>query len=131
MNASEAAKEPDRHRRDALGWFCYVLHLAIVVFVVTGWLSPWRGVLIFYLVLLIAMPLQWRFNRSSCVLNNIESWLRTGRWRSPHNREEGAFLLRLVERVLGLYPSERFMDVFIHALLASLWLLALSHLLWW
>jgi len=131
MGAGDATEKADRHRRDALGWFCYLLHLGIVAFAVVGWLAPWRGVLIFYLIYLVCMPLQWRFNRSSCVLNNIESWLRTGLWRNPANTEEGAFLLRLIERVLNLYPTPRQMDVAIHSLLAVFWLLALSHLLWW
>ena len=64
-------------KRDAFGQFCFVLHFLPLIFVVTGWLSPWRGLLIFYLFFLPAMFLQWRLNRDSCVLNNIESWMRT------------------------------------------------------
>lgn len=131
MDAGTTAKKPERGRRDALGQFCYWLHLAIVLFAVVGWLAPWRGLLIFYLCYLPLLPVQWQFNRTSCILNNIETWLRTGRWRNPSNPEEGAFLLRLIESVLGLHPTMRQMDVIIHALLGVFWLLALSHLLWW
>ncbi len=96
-----------------------------------GWPAPWRGLLIFYLCYLPLLPVQWQLNRTSCILNNIETWLRTGGWRNPSNPEEGAFLLRLVENVLGLHPSARQMDVIIHALLGVFWLLALSHLSRW
>jgi hypothetical protein len=131
MGAGDAAKKADRHGRDALGWFCYLLHLGIVIYAVVGWLAPWRGALIFYLCYVPLLPVQWQLNRTSCILNNIETWLRTGRWRDPANTEEGAFLLRLIERVLDRHPTPRQMDVAIHSLLAVFWLLALSHLLWW
>ena len=51
--------------------------------------------------------LQWQLNRDSCVLNNLECLIRTGRWRNPENPEEGAFLLELVRRVTGLEHRPR------------------------
>jgi hypothetical protein len=131
MSAAQAAKKPEQNGRDALGWFCFVLHLAIVGYAVVGWLTPWRGGLIFYLCYVPLLPVQWQLNRTSCILNNIETWLRTGRWRNPSNPEEGAFLLKLVERVLGLHPSRGQMDAIIYSLLGVFWLLALSHLYFW
>jgi hypothetical protein len=77
-------------RRDALGKFCFIVHVLPLLYVLSGWAAPWRAALVAYLVFLPAMFLQWRLNKNSCVLNNIESLIRTGRWRDPQNREEGA-----------------------------------------
>ena len=90
-----------------------------------------RGALIFYLVFLPAMFLQWRMNSSSCVLNNIESLIRTGRWRDPANREEGAWLRTLVNDKTGWNLSARGMDVFMHSVMLLFWLLALARLQGW
>jgi hypothetical protein len=118
-------------KRDALGQLCFVLHFLPLIYIVTGWLAPWRGAVIFYLVFLPAMFLQWRLNKSSCVLNNIESLIRTGRWRNPSNREEGAWLRTLVNDKTGWNLSRRQMDSFINAMLALFWLLALARLRSW
>jgi hypothetical protein len=77
-------------RRDALGKFCFIVHVLPLLYVLSGWGAPSRAALVVYLVFLPAMFLQWRLNKNSCVLNNIESLIRTGRWRDPQNREEGA-----------------------------------------
>lgn len=118
-------------RRDALGQVCFVLHFLPLIYVVTGWLAPWRGGLIFYLVFLPAMFLQWKLNKSSCVLNNIESLIRTGRWRNPSNREEGAWLRTLVNDKTGWNLSRAQMDVFINSVMTLFWLLALARLQHW
>jgi hypothetical protein len=115
-------------KRDALGQACFVLHFLPLIYVVTGWLAPWRGALIFYLIFLPAMFLQWRLNKSTCVLNNIESLIRTGRWRNPSNREEGAWLRTLVNDKTGWNLSRPQMDAVINMVMASLWLLALARL---
>jgi hypothetical protein len=118
-------------RRDALGQFCFVVHFLPLIYVVTGWLAPWRAALIVYLVFVPGMFLQWRLNRDSCVLNNMESLIRTGRWRNPANREEGAWLRTLVNGRTGWDVSRRQMDTFINAVLALFWTLALAHLQHW
>jgi hypothetical protein len=116
--------------RDALGWVCFILHLALVAFAAFGWLIPWPPLLMFYLIYIPAMALQWRFNAGSCVLNNIETLIRTGRWRNPGNREEGAFIKTLVEDVTGFQPTKRQMNRFIYCLISVFWALGLGHLLW-
>ena len=97
----ETALPAQPQKRDALGQFCFLIHFLPLVYVATGWLAPWRGALIVYLVFVPAMFLQWKLNKSSCVLNNIESLIRTGRWRNPDNREEGAWLRTLVNDKTG------------------------------
>jgi hypothetical protein len=118
-------------KRDALGSVCFYLHFAVMIYIVTGWLVPLHGALVVYLSFLPAVALQWQFNKNSCVLNNIESLLRSGRWRDPNNREEGAWLQTLALNVTGILFKPWQMDVFTYFVVASLWLAGLSHLLWW
>lgn len=127
----ESALPLHPQKRDTLGQFCFVIHFLPLIYVVTGWLAPWRGALIFYLVFLPTMFLQWKLNKSSCVLNNIESLIRTGRWRNPSNREEGAWLRTLVIDKTGWNVSRTGMDIFINGVLVLFWLLGFVRLESW
>ncbi|MDE2499780.1 MAG: hypothetical protein KGL56_06265 [Alphaproteobacteria bacterium] len=118
-------------RRDLLGNVCFYFHFAVMLYIVLGWLVPLRGALVFYLVFVPGVALQWQFNKNACVLNNLESWLRTGSWRDPGNREEGQWLLTLVKDVTGLRFTPAQMDAFTYTVLALLWGLGLWHLLGW
>jgi hypothetical protein len=118
-------------KRDLLGNFCFYFHFVVMLYIVLGWLVPLRGGLIFYLVFLPAVFLQWQVNKNSCMLNNIESWLRSGQWRDPNNREEGAWLQTLVNDLTGWDITARQMDLFINGVLVLLWGLGLYHLLGW
>jgi hypothetical protein len=118
-------------KRDALGQVCFLLHFLPLIYVVTGWLAPWRGALLVYLVFVPGMFLQWRLNKDSCVLNNMESLIRSGRWRNPANREEGAWLRTLVNDKTGWDLSRRQMDTFINAMLVLFWTLGLARLQHW
>jgi len=127
----ETAIPLNPQRRDALGQFCFAVHFLPLIFVITGWLSPWHGLLIFYLIFLPGMFLQWRLNSNSCILNNIESLIRTGRWRNPSNREEGAWLRTLVNDKAGWDVTWRQMDTFINTVLAMFWSLGFGRLMAW
>jgi hypothetical protein len=117
--------------RDLLGKACFTFHFAVMIYIVAGWAIPARAALVFYLVFLPGVALQWQFNKNACVLNNLESWLRSGRWRDPSNREEGQWLLTLVGDVTGLQFTPAQMDAFTYGVLAALWALGLWHLLGW
>jgi hypothetical protein len=118
-----------RKGRDALGRFCFLLHFAVMIFIVVGWTMWWPGALLSYLVFVPAVALQWQFNRNSCVLNNLESLMRNGTWRDAANEEEGAWLLTLARDVVGLRIPPAKMEVFIYLMLLVLWGLGLTHLL--
>ncbi|MEI9996858.1 MAG: hypothetical protein WDM91_19850 [Rhizomicrobium sp.] len=118
-------------KRDALGNFCFYFHFAVMLYIVIGWVVPWHAALIFYLGFLPAVALQWQFNKNSCVLNNFESLIRSGQWRDPHNKEEGAWLLTLATGLFG-YPFRPWqIDLFTYFVLLVLWSAGLGHLLWW
>lgn len=127
----ESALPAQAQKRDALGQVCFYLHFLPLIYIVSGWLSPWRGALIVYLAFLPAIFLQWKLNNSTCVLNNIESLIRTGRWRNPSNREEGAWLRTLVNDKTGWNLSRTSMDFFINAMLVLFWGLGFARLRNW
>ncbi|HEY1612521.1 MAG TPA: hypothetical protein VGF97_02365 [Rhizomicrobium sp.] len=109
--------------RDCLAGSCFWLHVAVMIYIVIGWLVPVHAALVFYLVFLPTMATQWWFNRNSCVLNNLESLMRHGRWRDSRNVEEGAWLRHLVGRVLGLKIRPLHMEMFTYCALALFWAL--------
>lgn len=115
--------------RDALGNACFYLHFAVMLYIVFGWLVPSSVALTFYVCFLPAVATQWLFNKNSCILNNIETLIRTGRWRDSGNEEEGAWLLTLARNTLRINATHAQMDAFIYAVLVVLWGLGLTHLL--
>ena len=118
-----------RKARDTLGRICFLLHFVVMIFIVTGWAMWWRGALLFYLVFVPLVTLQWQFNRNSCVLNNLESLIRSGTWRDLGNEEEGAWLRTLAKDVLGLRVQPAQMEAFIYIVMLVLWGLGLAHFL--
>jgi hypothetical protein len=126
-----AAEPHSGARRDFLGSLCFTLHFAIMIFIVAGWLMPSRTGLIAYLMFLPGVMVQWRFNKNSCVLNNVESFLRSGSWRSPANAEEGAWLGTLARSTLGIEPTPLQIDIFTYAVMALFWSLGAWHLRSW
>lgn len=127
----ESALPEAPQKRDLLGNFCFYLHFAVMIYIVTGWIAPWRPLEIFYLVFLPCVVASWQFNKNSCVLNNLESIIRTGSWRDPGNAEEGAWLLTLARNALGIQLTHAQMDAFMYTVIGLLWLLGLGHLLHW
>ena len=107
--------------RDLLGRVCFWLHFAVMLYILGGWAAPNRAALIFYELFLPAVAVQWWFNKNSCVLNNLESKIRTGGWRNPANPEEGAWLLTLLQHSLRIPVTQFQTDVLTYAVLAGLW----------
>lgn len=107
-----------------LGFF----HFLFIPYTLLAWLIPNAAWLIIHLVAVPIIVIQWHFNDGICMLNNLESWLRTGRWRDTTDPDQGAWIAGLVERVLGWRPSPRWFDGLIYGLLVVSWLLSGVHL---
>ena len=114
--------------RDSLGRVFFWLHFVVMIYILVGWAAPSRAGLIFYEVFLPAVAVQWWFNQNSCVLNNLESKIRTGSWRSRANPEEGAWLLTLLRRWFGVPATPFQIEVLTYSVLAVLWAIALWRL---
>jgi hypothetical protein len=121
---------PAGPRLDSLGLTFFLSHLVVGLYICLGWFlsAPWM--LPFYLLLLPAIMTQWYVNQGSCVMNNIESWLRSGRWRDPNNPEEGGFLLMLSQWMFGIRPHPVVLDRLSYAAVFVLWVLAASRFSW-
>jgi len=117
-------------RSDRLGLSFFLAHLLVSAYVLLGWIIPSPAALLFYMVLLPAIAAQWHINRGCCVINNLESWLRSGRGRDPGNREEGAFLLMLSNWLFRVRPHPVLLDRFSYSTVFVLWLVAFLHLSW-
>jgi hypothetical protein len=117
-------------RFDGLGLSFLISHLAVGAYILFGWIVSSPPVLGFYLLLLPAIATQWYVNRGSCVMNNVESWLRSGRWRDPANPEEAGFLLMLCHWLFRARPHPTVLDRFSYAAVLILWLLAASRFSW-
>jgi hypothetical protein len=127
--AQKPQSNPTPTKRDVLGKVCFYLHFAVMLYIAFGWAIPLHGALLFYLCFLPCVVAQWALNKNSCILNNVESLLRSGRWRDAGNEEEGAWLVTLVRSALGLNVRPAQMDAFIYCALLALWGLGLTHLL--
>ena len=112
----------------ALRAFCHWLHIALVFFALLGWVVPSAPWLLAHLAFIPGLVGVWLVNRGSCPLNNIETWLTTGQWRNADNAEEGSFLVTLVERYLGLHPTQLLMDRITYGLMALASIVSWVHL---
>ena len=117
-------------RLDGIGFTFFVTHLAIGFYILVGWIVSSPPALVFYLLLLPLIATQWYVNRGSCVVNNMESWLRSGRWRDPSNPEEGGFLRMLCHWAFRVRPHPVVLDRFCYGTVLILWLLAASRFSW-
>ena len=117
-------------RLDGIGLSFLISHLVIGAYILLGWTVPYEPALAFYLLLLPMMMTQWYVNRGSCVINNFESWLRSGRWRDPANPQEGGFLLMLCHWMFRVRPQPAVLDRVSYATVLVLWLLAAYRYSW-
>ena len=117
-------------RADRLGLGLFLFHLGIGLYLLTGWIIASYEALAFYLLLLPLIALQWRLNQGSCIVNNFESLLRSGRWRDPESREEGAFLGMLWLWLLGTKAPPVLLDRISYGAVFALWTAGFMHLLW-
>ena len=125
--ASIDFQEPAGPRNDTLGLSLFIFHLGVGLYILTGWAFADQTALAIYLLVLPAVVTQWIFNRGSCVINNFESWLRCGRWRSPCNPEEGRFLQMLIYWVVGVRPNNARTNALCYGVMGVLWLLGAVH----
>ena len=117
-------------KRDLLGHFCFYMHFAVMLYIVTGWLVPWHLLLDVYLVFIPAVFLQWQVNNDTCIMNNIEGWMRTGKWQEEQGDQSrrGSVAPDAGEERDRPDDSAWQINLLTYAVLALVWLLALAHL---
>jgi len=113
---------------DVLGVAFVMLRLAICTYVMFGWTIPHAPALMFYLVFLPLVAMQWLVNRGARVMGNFETFLRTGRWRDPEALREGRLISSLAFWVLRRPANSANIDLMCFGALFGLWLLGFLHL---
>ena len=123
-----AQRRPIGPVRDFLGLSFFLFHLCICAYIIWGWAVPSASALVFYLIFLPLVAMQWLVNRGSCIFSNFETLLRTRRWRDPNGVREGRFISTLVFSLFGVRTSPANVDFLSFGSLLLLWLLAFMHL---
>ncbi len=107
-----------------------ILHWVLVVYALVGWAAPTKTWLLAYLIYVPAMVVHWSLNGNVCIVNSIETWLATGKWRAPdQNPEEGAFIITNMQKWFGWAPQKQTFDIGTRVVLAILWIVAFWR--WW
>ena len=113
---------------DALRLSLFLVHAAVIGYVVSGWLSPTRTGLLVYLVLLPLILLQWLVNRGASVVSNLESLIRTHHWRAPEHGIE-ANVFRSILSSIGIRASNAQVNTVLVSTMLLLWMSALARLM--
>ncbi len=106
---------------DPLRVATFAAHLLFVVYVSIGWTSSTRIGLLFYLLLLPVIVMQWLLNGGVSILDNAETLIRTSRWRDARNRFEGRFFQNML-CAAGIRVSTTLINVLVCVTLLIFWI---------
>ncbi len=82
------------------------IHLAMVAFILFGWLSPGRSLLLIHVILIPTVVLQWRYNDGTCLLTNLELFLRGDSASKTKSDQQGQFTKRLLAKCFDPLPTD-------------------------
>ncbi|MDY6938116.1 MAG: DUF2784 family protein [Cyanobacteriota bacterium] len=106
-------------------------HLVTVVFTLLGWAVPIPLVWKIHLVFVPATIGQWWLNEGTCILTNLENWLRGE--VPDKSQQQGQFIKSLLGLCCQPLPSDETIKIGIYALMGTAWLLSalqLSRMMW-
>ncbi len=104
-----------------------VIHYFIVGFNLFAWLCPHALVLKVHLWFIPLMILQWKLNRNTCVLTNVEQMLLGKPARSEE--EESQFIKSMLAHCMRELPSNEVIERGTYLVLFVAWGLSLGHLM--
>jgi hypothetical protein len=113
---------------DWLSVAMFLVHAAIVGYVVSGWSTDSRAALLVYLILLPFIVLQWLLNGGSSIVSNFESLKRTGRWRDPAHGMQGTFFKSVLLSV-GVNATHAQINTIVIATMFLFWMVAFFRLM--
>jgi hypothetical protein len=111
-----------------LRFFFSVLHYALVIFVLFGWIVEDRVLLLIHAALIPPMVVHWRFNRNRCIFSNIENWLKYDSTCRPPVDAHEPFIGHILGKLYRRPVSFRETQIWAHLLAVSAWLLGLYRL---
>ena len=113
-----------RPRFDLLRAAMLLLHLGVIAYVCFGWQMESRIGLFLYVQSLPLIMMQWLFNRGTSFVANLESLIRTGRWRDRGNPFEGRLFQQLF-RYVGLDFTRAQISTLLVTAMAMFWMVAM------
>ena len=122
------ARSSETVSTDWLSVGMFLVHAAIVGYVVSGWTTDSRESLLLYLVLLPFIVLQWLLNGGSSLVSNIESLKRTGHWRDANQGLEGAFFQSVLKSI-GIDATKAQINTIVVASMFLFWIVAFFRLM--
>jgi len=102
------------------------VHHSIVLWVLFGWSLPWKNALIAHLIFLPLMVLHWQFNRNTCILSNLELWLRGQ--RMPREKQPG-FVKTMIEKIVKRPVDSDVVNQAAYVIVAFSWAISLAELM--
>ncbi|MGK7872325.1 MAG: DUF2784 family protein [Xenococcaceae cyanobacterium] len=102
-----------------------VVHMAILLFVVFGWIFP-RVLLPIHLVFIPLMIVQWQFNQGTCILTNIENILRGG--VKDKQQQQGQFIKAILGKCFQPLPSDRNIKQGVYGVVWTSWVISATRL---
>ncbi len=100
-------------------FFMKILHIAILILNLTGWLLPHKWLWI-YLIWIPLMIIQWQLNQGTCVLTNLENYL-VGEINRPKSQQQGQFIKSLFLKLCGFTPSDTVLKYLIYLTIFCCW----------
>jgi len=106
------------------------IHLAVVFFILFGFLSSANPLLITHLILVPVVVLQWRFNDGTCFLTNLENFFRGGSSAKPKSEQQGQFTKNLLGLCFNPLPSDAKIKLGLYVLVWGAFTISLGRLLY-
>jgi hypothetical protein len=100
--------------------FCLkALHLAILLFSLSGWLLP-ANLLWIYVLWIPAMVVQWQLNQGTCLLTNLENFLVPAA-RKEKPQQQGQLIKSLFLLCCDCVPGDRALKYLVYVTLGACW----------
>ena len=74
---------------------------------------------------IMTIIVQWQLNSGTCVLTNLESYLKGESAQQQKSEQQGKFLKDLVQKLFGFEPTDKFLKSVIYLLMYLFFVIAL------
>lgn len=105
-----------------------LIHLFVLLFVIFGWILPSYSLLLIHLVFIPVMIGQWQLNQGTCILTNIENYLRGN--QQVKNQQQGQFIKGILGKVFNPLPTDATIKKIVYVVIAISWLVS-AFRVWW
>jgi len=99
-------------------------HVLVFLYILLGWALP-VYTLGFYMLWIMTVMVQWELNSGTCVLTNLEVYLKGESLQSKKSEQEGRFLKELIKKFFGFEPTDKILKSVIYLLMYLFFVIAL------